>query len=272
MSALLSAQLVAQMIPEFFDKISVAATVDSALMRQVDLCEDEAHRVRVVAMQGLPKLCGTDVDSVSRIANMLGQMLMNDSEEESNIVKHGLFTLTNKNVQGTLTALFEYVSSTLCCAVLFLCTGCLLAVYPRNPVTRRDVARVLCCDSHIVSEDEGLRAKVVDYLLDTRVTGPLVGLLQKDDEVQAFFVEQVTKACGVLPSDQTKKMLGVASRLKVRGLLLLGCCCGRARARARVCGLDVRTECLRPHPTVYAHQGRPGEADWHREQARGHDD
>lgn len=101
-------QLVAQFIPEFFGE-HAGTSSDAAIMRQVDLCEDDGHRVRLCAMSGLPKLCGSDADSVSRIANMLGQMLLNESAEEQETVRAGLMDLIKRNVQGSLTALLTYV-------------------------------------------------------------------------------------------------------------------------------------------------------------------
>lgn len=104
----LRAQLVAELIPKFFSQFA-ATNADAAIMRQVDLCEDDGDRglqIRTTAMRGLPQLCGDDAETVSRIANMLGQMLMNDSEQEQTIVREGLVTLLKRNVQGGLAALF----------------------------------------------------------------------------------------------------------------------------------------------------------------------
>ncbi|KAG0498255.1 hypothetical protein HPP92_002946 [Vanilla planifolia] len=100
-------QLAAQLIPRFFrffpdlDKKAISA--------QFDLVEEEELAVRVQAIRGLPLLCKDNQDHVSKIVDVLGQLLACEENVERDAVHKALLSLLRQDINASLTALFKHV-------------------------------------------------------------------------------------------------------------------------------------------------------------------
>jgi hypothetical protein len=66
-------QLAAQLIPRFFKHFPSLAT--QAMSAQFDLVEEDELAIRVQAIRGLPLLCKDTPEYVSKIVDVLGQLL-----------------------------------------------------------------------------------------------------------------------------------------------------------------------------------------------------
>ncbi|KAL5730243.1 hypothetical protein ACHQM5_003088 [Ranunculus cassubicifolius] len=91
-------QLAAQMIPRFFKHFPSLA--DSAVEAHFDLCEEEELGVRVQAIRGLPLLCKDTPEYVSKIVDVLGQLLTAEENVERDAVHKSLMSLLRQDVKG----------------------------------------------------------------------------------------------------------------------------------------------------------------------------
>ncbi|XP_065070517.1 apoptosis inhibitor 5-like [Rhopilema esculentum] len=102
-------KLACQFIPRFFKDFPKLA--EQAIDAQLDLCEDEDAVIRRQAMRTLPDFCKDDADHVTRIADILTQLLQTEDEVELAIVKSGLVSLIKKNPKGALGGIFSQIVS-----------------------------------------------------------------------------------------------------------------------------------------------------------------
>ncbi|OAY84254.1 Apoptosis inhibitor 5 [Ananas comosus] len=101
-------QLAAQLIPRFFKFFPSLAS--KALTAQFDLVEDEEELgVRVQAIRGFPLLCKDTPEHVSKIADILGQLLTYGENVERDAVNKSLMSILRQDVKASLTALFKHV-------------------------------------------------------------------------------------------------------------------------------------------------------------------
>ncbi|XP_052183028.1 apoptosis inhibitor 5-like protein API5 isoform X2 [Diospyros lotus] len=102
-------QLAAQLIPrffKFFPELSASA-VDSHL----DLCEEEELGVSVQAIRGLPLFCKDTPEHLSKIVDILVQLLAAEENVERDAVHKALLSLLRQDVKASLTALFKHIES-----------------------------------------------------------------------------------------------------------------------------------------------------------------
>ncbi|KAL6546543.1 hypothetical protein OROMI_022264 [Orobanche minor] len=100
-------QLAAQLIPrffKFFPGLSVHA-VDAHL----DLCEAEELGVRVQAIRGLPLFCKDTPEHLSKIVDILAQLLTAEENVERDAVHKALLSLLRQDVRASLTSLFKHI-------------------------------------------------------------------------------------------------------------------------------------------------------------------
>ncbi|XP_057466290.1 apoptosis inhibitor 5-like protein API5 [Actinidia eriantha] len=106
-------QLAAQLIPRFF-KFFPSLSQD-ALDRQFDLCIDEELGVRVQAIRGLPLFCKDNPEHLSKIVDVLGQLLGQllpaGENVERDAVHKALMTLLRQDIKTSLTVLFKYIGN-----------------------------------------------------------------------------------------------------------------------------------------------------------------
>ncbi|KAH9621900.1 hypothetical protein KSS87_000189 [Heliosperma pusillum] len=102
-------QLAAQLIPRFFHYFPQLH--DTAANAHFDLCEEEEIGVRVQAIRGLPLFCKDTPEFVSRIVDILAQLLMAEENVERDAVQKALMSLLRQDVKASLTALFKHVES-----------------------------------------------------------------------------------------------------------------------------------------------------------------
>ncbi|CAH9112190.1 unnamed protein product [Cuscuta europaea] len=102
-------QLAAQLIPRFFKyfpSLSITA-VDAHL----DLCEAEELGIRVQAIRGLPLFCKDTPENLSKIVDILAQLLTAEENVERDAVHKALLSLLRQDVKASLTALFKHIES-----------------------------------------------------------------------------------------------------------------------------------------------------------------
>ncbi|XP_077251174.1 apoptosis inhibitor 5-like protein API5 [Tasmannia lanceolata] len=100
-------QLAAQLIPRFFKFFPSLA--DKAIEAHFDLCEEDELGIRVQAIRGLPLLCKDTPEYVSKIVDVLGQLLTAEENVERDAVHKALMSLLRQDPKASLTALFKYI-------------------------------------------------------------------------------------------------------------------------------------------------------------------
>ncbi|KAI5662455.1 hypothetical protein M9H77_21778 [Catharanthus roseus] len=105
-----SKQLAAQLIPKFFKNFPQLS--DQALDQHLYLCEDEELGVRVQAIRGLPLFCKDTPEYLSKIVDILAQLLVTGENVERDAVHKALMSLLRQDVKTSLTTLFKHVGST----------------------------------------------------------------------------------------------------------------------------------------------------------------
>ncbi|XP_058202508.1 apoptosis inhibitor 5-like protein API5 isoform X3 [Rhododendron vialii] len=102
-------QLAAQLIPRFFKFFPELS--DSAVDSHIDLCEAEELGVRVQAIRGLPLFCKDTPEHLSKIIDILAQLLTAEENVERDAVHKALLSLLRQDVKASLTALFKHIES-----------------------------------------------------------------------------------------------------------------------------------------------------------------
>ncbi|WOL14180.1 hypothetical protein Cni_G22960 [Canna indica] len=100
-------QLAAQLIPRFFKFFPSLAT--EASTAQFDLVEEDELGIRVQAIRGLPLLCKDTPEYVSKIVDVLGQLLIYEENVERDAVHKALMSLLRQDAKASLTALFKHI-------------------------------------------------------------------------------------------------------------------------------------------------------------------
>nr|XP_002131739.1 apoptosis inhibitor 5 [Ciona intestinalis] len=101
----LSAQFTSRFFKHFPD------LSESAINALLDLCEDDDPSIRKAAIKELPNLCKSSKEHVSRLSDVLVQLLVSEESSEVSAVNsalNGLFTLDSK---GTLTGVLSQILS-----------------------------------------------------------------------------------------------------------------------------------------------------------------
>lgn len=108
-SSVKARQLAAQLIPRFFKFFP--ALSDTAVDAHLDLCEAEELGVRVQAIRGLPLFCKDTPEHLSKIVDILVQLLTAEENVERDAVQKALLSLLRQDVKASLTALFKHIES-----------------------------------------------------------------------------------------------------------------------------------------------------------------
>ncbi|KAL3508723.1 hypothetical protein ACH5RR_028124 [Cinchona calisaya] len=103
-------QLTAMLIPKFFKYFPELS--EQALDHHLYLCEDEEFGVRVQAIRGLPLFCKDIPEHLSKIVDILAQLLVTGENVERDAVNKALMSLLRQDIRTSLTALFKHVGST----------------------------------------------------------------------------------------------------------------------------------------------------------------
>ncbi|KAI7999790.1 Apoptosis inhibitor 5-like protein API5 [Camellia lanceoleosa] len=102
-------QLSAQLIPRYFKFFPELS--DLAVDSHIDLCEAEELGVRVQAIRGLPLFCKDTPEHLSKIVDILAQLLTAEENVERDAVHKALMSLLRQDVKASLTALFKHIES-----------------------------------------------------------------------------------------------------------------------------------------------------------------
>ncbi|KAK4755594.1 hypothetical protein SAY87_009351 [Trapa incisa] len=103
-SSVKSKQLAAQLIPRFFKFFP--DLWGPALDCHLDLLEEEDLGVRVQAIRGLPLFCKDNLENVSKIVDILVQLLADEDFVARDAVNKALMSLLRQDVKASLTTLF----------------------------------------------------------------------------------------------------------------------------------------------------------------------
>ncbi|XP_059661467.1 apoptosis inhibitor 5-like protein API5 [Cornus florida] len=102
-------QLAAQFIPKFFKYFPTLSV--RAIDEHFNLCEDEELGVRVQAIRGLPFFCKDTPEHLSKIVDVLAQLLIAVENVERDAVHKALMSLLRQDIKTSLTALFKCIAS-----------------------------------------------------------------------------------------------------------------------------------------------------------------
>ncbi|KAJ9168765.1 hypothetical protein P3X46_020255 [Hevea brasiliensis] len=103
-------QLAAQLIPRFFKFFPDLSS--QAVDAHLDLIEEEELGVRVQAIRGLPLFCKDTPEYLSKIIDILVQLLVAEEIVERDAVHKALMYLLRQDVKASLTALFKHIGTT----------------------------------------------------------------------------------------------------------------------------------------------------------------
>ncbi|KAK8545546.1 hypothetical protein V6N13_066824 [Hibiscus sabdariffa] len=106
-TSLKAKQLAAQLIPRFFKFFPNLSS--RALNAHFDLIEEEDLAVRVQAIRGLPLFCKDTKEYISKIVDILGQLLTAEEFVERDAVHKALMSVLRQDVKESLTALFKHI-------------------------------------------------------------------------------------------------------------------------------------------------------------------
>jgi len=101
-------KLACQFIPRFF--MYFPSLSDSAINAQMDLCEDDETPIRRQAIRSLQDFCKKSNDSISKITDILTQLLQQEDAVELKIVQSGLEALVKKDSQAALSGIFLQIA------------------------------------------------------------------------------------------------------------------------------------------------------------------
>ncbi|EDS43559.1 apoptosis inhibitor [Culex quinquefasciatus] len=102
-------RLASQFIGKFFKHFPSLA--ETAIDRQLDLCEDEDAQIRKQAIKDLPQLCKDSKEHTPKIGDILAQLLVTEDVTELQQVHQSLMTLAKFDSIGTLTGIFSQIIS-----------------------------------------------------------------------------------------------------------------------------------------------------------------
>ncbi|KAJ0240104.1 Apoptosis inhibitory protein 5 [Hirschfeldia incana] len=103
-------QLASQLIPRYFKFFPTLST--DAFHAHVDCIEDGDLGVRVQAIRGLPLFCKDTPDMISKIVDVLVQLLNTEEPVERDAVHKALMSLIRQDPKASLTALFTHAGVT----------------------------------------------------------------------------------------------------------------------------------------------------------------
>lgn len=92
---ILAGQLIPKYLPLFPN------FVETAINAQLDLCEEDDREIRINAIRGFPLLCKQSTAHVSQIANVLGQLLLEDDALGLDAVKRAFISLLRIDIKGS---------------------------------------------------------------------------------------------------------------------------------------------------------------------------
>uniref|UniRef100_A0A2P2LAI4 Apoptosis inhibitor 5-like n=1 Tax=Rhizophora mucronata TaxID=61149 RepID=A0A2P2LAI4_RHIMU len=150
-------QLAAQLIPRFFKFFPDLSS--QAVDAHLDLIEEEELGVRVQAIRGLPLFCKDTPEYLSKIVDILVQLLAAEEIVERDAVHKALMSLLRQDVKASLTALFKHIGS---------------ADEP--------------------STDEFIREKVLTFIKD-KVFPLKAELLRPQEEMERHITDLIKKVC-----------------------------------------------------------------------------
>ncbi|XP_022167228.1 apoptosis inhibitor 5 [Myzus persicae] len=102
-------RLASQFITRFFKYFPNLAA--QALEAQLDLCEDEDICIRKQAIKDLPVLCKEAKEYLTKIADILAQLLQADDPQELLVAQNSLLSLFKIDAKGALTGIFSQMQS-----------------------------------------------------------------------------------------------------------------------------------------------------------------
>jgi hypothetical protein len=100
-------KLTAQLLGKFIS--SYPSLQEDATEAIVDLCEEDELAIRVTAIRQIPILTKASPVNLSRMADILIQLLSTEEELESTTVKEALDALVHQNIKEVFSAIFHQI-------------------------------------------------------------------------------------------------------------------------------------------------------------------
>lgn len=171
-------QLAAQLIPRFFKFFPNLSS--QAVYAHIDLCEDQELGVRVQAIRGLPLFCKDTPEYVSKIVDILAQLLTAEENVERDAVHKALMSLLRQDVKASLTALFiKHIQS-------------------------------------VDETDENLREKVLSFIRD-KVFPLKAELLKPQEEMERHITDLIKKSLHDVTGAEFKMFMDFLKSLSIFG-------------------------------------------------------
>ncbi|CAK9135284.1 unnamed protein product [Ilex paraguariensis] len=174
-------QLAAQLIPKFVKYFPTLS--EQALDQHVNLCVDEELGVRVQAIRGLPLFCKDTPECLSKIVDVLVQLLVAGENVERDAVHKALMTLLRQDIKTSLTVLFKHVGST---------------------------------EERSTDETESMREKVICYIRD-KVFPLKAELLTPQEQMERHVTDLVKKNLQDVTGAEFKMFMDFLRRLSLFG-------------------------------------------------------
>ncbi|KAF8646224.1 hypothetical protein HU200_065936 [Digitaria exilis] len=211
-------QLAAQLIPRFFGSFPTLAT--RAMSAMFDLVEMEELAIRIQAIRGFP-LLGKDTEFVSKIADILGQLLTSEENVERDAVHKALMSLIRQDVESKVVRLaFQKLMQSTNIYYFYKVVHCFrcslfpsLTVYPLFwPDSLQPLFK------HVESGSE-IREKII-CSLETRYIAvfPLKAeLLKPQAEMERFITDLIKKSVQDVTGSEFELFMGFLRSLSIFG-------------------------------------------------------
>ncbi|XP_022724373.1 apoptosis inhibitor 5-like protein API5 isoform X1 [Durio zibethinus] len=178
-TSLKAKQLAAQLIPRFFKFFPNLSS--RALNAHFDLIEEEDLAVRVQAIRGLPLFCKDTKEYISKIVDILGQLLTAEEIVERDAVHKALMSVLRQDVKESLTALFKNIWNV------------------EDP-----------------SQDDTIRDKVLCFIRD-KVFPLKVELLRPQEEMEKHVTDLIKKSLGDVTGAEFRMFMDFLKSLSIFG-------------------------------------------------------
>ncbi|KAF8408994.1 hypothetical protein HHK36_005065 [Tetracentron sinense] len=217
-------QLAAQLIPRFFKFFPSISSL--AVEAHFDLCEEEELGVRVQAIRGLPLFCKDTPEYVSKIVDILGQLLTAEENVERDAVHKALMSLLRQDVKGKFYCInkISILFSDKLCFLLrftFLSTFTVSSKMTTALASSQKLASLTALFKHIESTDEpstdeSIRERVLSFIKD-KVFPLKAELLKPQEQMERHATDLVKKSLQDVTGAEFKMFMDFLISLSIFG-------------------------------------------------------
>ncbi|MBA0811656.1 hypothetical protein Gohar_003532, partial [Gossypium harknessii] len=204
-------QLAAQLIPRFFKFFPNLSS--RALNAHFDLIEEEDLAVRVQAIRGLPLFCKDTKEYISKIVDILGQLLTADEIVERDAVHKALMSVLRQDVKGNI-APISFASSMgkkmLGLSRLVNELYCLVNAESLTALFKH------IWNVEEPSQDDTIRDKVLCFIRD-KVFPLKAELLRPQEEMERHITDLIKKSLGDVTGAEFRMFMDFLKSLSIFG-------------------------------------------------------